>query len=93
MAIRKINGATEATVLRLFAWDVLKLSFVMAALAVIASYFVAHKWLEQFAERITLSPLYFLIGASVVLTIVTVVVILCSNHIARMNPVKSLRSN
>lgn len=93
MAIRKINGATEATVLRLFAWDVLKLSFAMAALAVIASYFVAHKWLEQFAERITLSPLYFLVGASVVLTIVTVVVILCSNRIARMNPVKSLRSN
>ena len=33
MAIRKINGATAQDVLRIFAWDVLKLSLVMAVLA------------------------------------------------------------
>ncbi len=93
MAIRKINGATSADVLRIFAFDVLKLSLVMATLAGIAAYFVAHKWLEQFAERISLSPWYFIIGAIVVLLVVTVVVVLSSNRIARMNPVKSLKNN
>ena len=93
MAIRKINGATSADVLRIFAFDVLKLSLVMAVLAGIAAYFVAHKWLEQFAERISLSPWYFIISAIVVLLVVTVVVVLSSNRIARMNPVKSLKNN
>ena len=35
MAIRKINGATAADVLKIFAWDVLKLSLVLSALACI----------------------------------------------------------
>ena len=93
MAIRKINGATAADVLKIFAWDVLKLSLVLSALACIFTYFVADKWLEQFVERIGLSPLYFLIGAMSILFIVTVVVVLTSNRIARMNPVKSLKNN
>ena len=93
MAIRKINGATAADVLKIFAWDVLKLSFVLSVAACIFTYFVAHKWLEQFAERIGLSPLYFLVGAMSILFIVTVVVVLTSNRIARMNPVKSLKNN
>ena len=92
MAIRKIHGATSADVLRLFAWDVLKLSLVMAVLACVVTYFVAHKWLEQFAMRISLSPTYFIIGAVVVLLVVTVVVVLSSNRVARMNPVKSLKN-
>ena len=93
MAIRKINGATARDVLRIFAWDVLKLSLVMAVLASIGAFFVAHRWLEQFAERIGLSPFYFIAGAVAVLLIVTVVVVLSSNRIARMNPVKSLKNN
>ena len=93
MAIRKINGATAADVLKIFAWDVLKLSLVLSALACVFTYFVADKWLEQFVERIGLSPLYFLIGAMSILFIVTVVVVLTSNRIARMNPVKSLKNN
>ncbi len=93
MAIRKINGATASDVLKIFAWDVLKLSLVLSVAACIFTYFVAHKWLEQFAERIGLSPLYFLVGAMSILFIVTVVVVLTSNRIARMNPVKSLKNN
>ncbi|MBQ6729208.1 MAG: FtsX-like permease family protein [Bacteroidales bacterium] len=93
MAIRKINGATARDVLRIFAWDVLKLSLVMAVLASIGAFFVAHRWLEQFAERIGLSPLYFIIGAVTVLLIVTAVVVVSSNRVARMNPVKSLKNN
>ena len=93
VAIRKINGATVADILRMFTWDVLRLSLVMAALACIVAYFVAHKWLEQFAERIGLSPLYFIIGAVTVLLIVTAVVVMSSNRVARMNPVKSLKNN
>ena len=93
VAIRKINGATVADILRMFTWDVLRLSLAMAVLACVATFFVAHKWLEQFSERIGLSPLYFIIGMVVVLLIVTAVVVMSSNRVARMNPVKSLKNN
>ena len=91
MAVRKIHGATVTDVLRIFTWDVLRLSLVLSVVAFICTYFVAHKWLEQFAERIALSPLYFLIGALFVIIIVTIVVVLSSNRIAKMNPVESLK--
>ncbi len=92
MAVRKINGATTSDILSVFAKDIMKLSAVMAVIACTAAYFVAHKWLEQFAEKVSLNPLYFIGGALLVLTIVLGVVVLNSLHIARANPVESLKA-
>ena len=75
MAVRKINGATTRDILGVFAVDILKLSGVMAVIACIAAFFVAHKWLEQFAEKVSLNPLYFIGGALLVLLIVLGVVV------------------
>ena len=80
MAVRKINGATTRDILSVFAKDIMKLSAVMAVIACIAAYFVAHKWLEQFAE------------AALVLLIVLGVVVLNCLRIARANPVESLKN-
>lgn len=92
MAVRKINGATTSDILSVFAKDIMKLSAVMAVIACIAAYFVAHKWLEQFAEKVSLNPLYFIGGALLVLTIVLGVVVLNCLSIARANPVESLKA-
>ena len=92
MAVRKINGATTRDILSVFASDILKLSTVMAVIACIAAYFVTHKWLEQFAEKVSLNPLYFIGGALLVLTIVLGVVVLNCLRIARANPVESLKA-
>ena len=92
MAVRKINGATTSDILSVFAKDIMKLSAVMAVIACIAAYFVAHKWLEQFAEKVSLNPLYFIGGALLVLTIVLGVVVLNCLRIARANPVESLKN-
>lgn len=92
MAVRKINGATTSDILSMFAKDIMKLSAVMAVIACIAAYFVAHKWLEQFAEKVSLNPLYFIGGALLVLTIVLGVVVLNCLRIARANPVESLKA-
>ena len=92
MAVRKINGATTRDILSVFAKDIMKLSAVMAVIACIAAYFVAHKWLEQFAEKVSLNPLYFIGGALLVLTIVLGVVVLNCLRIARANPVESLKA-
>ena len=92
MAVRKINGATTRDILSVFAKDIMKLSAVMAVIACVAAYFVAHKWLEQFAEKVSLNPLYFIGGALLVLAIVLGVVVLNCLRIARANPVESLKN-
>ena len=92
MAVRKINGATTQDILGVFAKDIMILSAVMAVVACIAAFFVAHKWLEQFAEKVSLNPLYFLGGAILVLLIVLGVVVLNCLRIARANPVESLKN-
>ena len=92
MAVRKINGATTRDILGVFATDIMKLSAVMAVIACIAAYFVAHKWLEQFAEKVSLNPIYFIGGATLVLLIVLGVVVLNCLRIARANPVESLKN-
>ena len=92
MAVRKINGATTQDILGVFANDIMKLSAVMAVIACVAAFFVAHKWLEQFAEKVSLNPLYFIGGAVLVLLIVLGVVVLNCLRIARDNPVESLKN-
>jgi ABC-type antimicrobial peptide transport system, permease component len=92
MAVRKINGATTRDILGVFATEILKLSAVMAVIACVAAFFVAHKWLEQFAEKVSLNPLYFIGGALLVLAIVLGVVVLNCLRIARANPVESLKN-
>ena len=92
MAVRKINGATTPDILGIFARDIMKLSTVMAVIACVGAFFVARKWLEQFAEKVSLNPLYFIGGAVLVLAVVLVVVVLNCLRIARANPVESLKN-
>ena len=92
MAVRKINGATNRDILGTFAQNIMVLSVVMAVIACIGAFFVAHKWQEQFAEKASLNPLYFLGGAILVLLIVLGVVVLNCLRIARANPVESLKN-
>ena len=92
MAVRKINGATTQNILSIFAADIMKLSAVMAVIACAAAFFVAHKWLEQFAEKVSLNPLYFIGGAALTLLIVLSVVVLNCLKIAQANPVDSLKN-
>ncbi len=92
MAVRKINGATNREILGVFSTGIMKLSAVMAVIACVAAFFVARRWLEQFAEKVSLNPLYFIGGAALVLLIVLAVVVLNCLRIARANPVESLKN-
>ncbi len=92
MAVRKINGATTQDILGIFAMDIMKLSAVMAVIACVGAFFVAHKWLEQFAEKVSLNPILFIGGAVLVLLIVLGVVVLNCLRIASANPVDSLKN-
>ena len=92
MAVRKINGASSRDVLVVFAAGILKLSAIMAALSCAGAFIASGKLLEMFAEKVPLNPLYFIGGALLVLLIVLTVVVLNCLHIARANPVESLKN-
>ena len=91
IAIRKVHGAVSGEIVGMFVGEVLKLSLVAAVVGAVGAFFVARKWIEQFAFRINLSPWYFIGAAMIVLAIVAIVIGASSWRIARMNPVKSLK--
>ena len=91
IAIRKVHGAVSSEIVGMFVGEVLKLSLVAAVVGAVGAFFVARKWIEQFAFRINLSPWYFIGAAVIVLVIVAIVIGVSSWRIARMNPVKSLK--
>ena len=91
IAVRKVHGAISSEIVRMFVSEVLRLSLVAAVIGAVGAFFVARKWIEQFAFRISLSPLYFIGAAIIVLIIVALVIGFSSWRIARMNPVKSLK--
>ena len=93
IALRKVHGAVSGEIVGMFVVEVLKLSLVAAVVGTVGAFFVARKWVEQFAFRIDLSPWYFIGAAAIVLLIVGLVIGISSWRIARMNPVKSLRDN
>ena len=91
IAIRKVHGSVSSEIVGMFVGEVLKLSLVAAVVGAVGAFFVARKWIEQFAFRINLSPWYFIGAAVIVLFIVAIVIGVSSWRIARMNPVKSLK--
>ncbi|MGN1232672.1 MAG: ABC transporter permease, partial [Candidatus Cryptobacteroides sp.] len=92
VAVRKINGASTKDILSLFVREIGLLGIVAALLADAGAYFAAKVWLENFAEKISLSPLIFLVADIIILAIVAATVILNCLRISRSNPVESLKS-
>lgn len=92
IGIRKVLGASTATIVVLLSRDFMRLVLVAALLAFPLAWYVMHRWLQDFAYRINMPwwifPLAGLAAAAVALgTIVSQTV-----SVARANPVKSLRT-
>ena len=79
IAIRKVNGARIADVLKLFHTDILRV-------------YVARLWLEQFSEKTTLSPIILVGGALAVIIVILSVVCLGCYRVASSNPVNYLKT-
>jgi putative ABC transport system permease protein len=91
IAVRKVHGAVSGEIVRMFVSEVLKLSLVAAVVGAVGSFFVARKWLEQFAFRISASPWYFVGAALIILIIVGIVIGISSYRIAKANPAVALK--
>ena len=92
VAVRKINGASTRDVLGLFIGEIMKIGVVAAVLADAGAFFVARVWLQNFAERISISPMIFIAADIIILAISAATVIPGCLRIPRSNPVESLKN-
>ena len=92
MAVRKINGASVKEIIGIYVGEIMKLSLPAIIIGNVGAYFAAGSWLENFSERITLSPWYFILADIVIIMLVAASVILNSLRISRSNPVDSLKN-
>ena len=92
IAIRKVNGARIADVLKLFHTDILRVALPAVMIGAIGAWYVARLWLEQFSEKTTLSPIVLVGGALAVIVVILSVVCIDCYRVASSNPVNYLKT-
>jgi putative ABC transport system permease protein len=90
IAIRKVNGAVPSEIYELFSKNMLYISIPSIIAGCVVSYFIASKWIEQFSQKIPLSPWIFILSALCLLAVILIVVFLRAFRISRENPVKAI---
>lgn len=91
IALRKINGARLADVLRLFLTDVVRIALPAVLVGAALAFVVAGQWQEQYSEKIPLAWYYFTGGGLAVLLVVLLVSVYNVYGAANENPVNSLK--
>ena len=92
IGIRKVLGASVASVTSLLAKDFLKLVMAAIVIACPLAWFFMQKWLSNFAYRIDIQWWMFAAAGLAAVTIAFLTVGFQSVKAALANPVKSLRS-
>ena len=92
IGIRKVLGASVSSVVSLLSKDFLKLILIAILLASPIAWYAMHRWLGDFAYKITIEWWIFVLSGLLVVGIALLTVGFQSIKAALMNPVKSLRS-
>jgi fumarate reductase subunit D len=92
IGIRKILGATVANIMLLLSQDFIRLVLLSVLIATPIVWYAMHRWLQNFAYHIPLTPWIFA-GAGALATLIALVTIGAQSvRAATSNPVHSLRS-
>ncbi|MGH8319670.1 MAG: ABC transporter permease [Steroidobacteraceae bacterium] len=91
VGIRKISGARTADIVRLMLWRISVPVLVANLIAWPVAYYYLHGWLEGYAYRIPLDPLYFVDAGVAALLIAWATVYANTLRLARASPVHALR--
>lgn len=91
IAIRKVNGAHVADILRLFIRKTMFMAVPSVLVGCAIAWLISVEWLKSFAERITLTPLPFLVATVLILVVVAAVVFWNCRKVARSNPIGYLK--
>jgi putative ABC transport system permease protein len=91
IGVRKIFGASTADLVRLLLRQISVPVLVANAIAWPIAYYYLRHWLDGYAYRISLNPLYFLAAGVVALAIAWATVFAHAVRLARADPIHALR--
>jgi putative ABC transport system permease protein len=91
IGLRKTFGARTRDIVFLLLWQFSIPVLIANLIAWPVAYYYLHGWLEGYAYRISLSPIYFLGAGAAALVIAWATVIVHAAHVARANPIHALR--
>lgn len=92
IAIRKLHGSSIGAIIRLLSVDLIKVIGVSIIIGVPVSYFLMKNWLDGFAYRIGLEPMYFILAGGAMMLMAWLTIITQTAQSAKVNIVESLRS-
>jgi ABC-type antimicrobial peptide transport system permease subunit len=91
IGVRKVLGASVASILMIFTKEFMRLIVLGFALAAPVAWFTMNQYLDQFAYKIELGPSLFLAGIGITLLIACATIGIKSFKAATTNPVDSLK--
>ncbi|MVM33056.1 FtsX-like permease family protein [Spirosoma sp. HMF4905] len=92
IGLRKVLGASVASIVALLSTDFLKLVLIAIVVATPVAWYVMNQWLQDFAYKIDIEWWLFALAGLLAIGIALLTVSFQSVKAALMNPVKSLRS-
>ncbi len=92
IGVRKVLGAEVSSIVKLLSIDFMKLVAIAILVATPFSWYAMHKWLEGYAYQIHVNWWVFCISGCIAIVIALFTVSFQAIRAARVNPVKSLRT-
>ena len=91
IGVRKVCGARPQHIVRLLLREVSKPVLIANVIAWPAAYLYLRHWIDGYVDRISLSPLYFVVTGGLALLIACATVFAHALRLARASPVRALR--
>jgi putative ABC transport system permease protein len=91
IGIRKVLGARTRDIVRLLVWQFSRPVIIANVIAWPIAWWMMRDWLNGFDERITLTPVPFVVAAAIALGIAIATVVGHAVKVARANPIHALR--
>jgi hypothetical protein len=92
IGVRKVLGASVFNIVYLLSGKFTRLIMIAMAIAIPLSWYVVNNWLKNFAYRVDISWIIFLVASATALVVALLTVSYESVKAAVANPVKSLRT-
>ena len=92
IAIRKVIGASVSVIIRLFIQEFVPLLLLAGLIATPLAYLIMHRWLDDYATRITITPWPFIAAIGCLGAVMAILIVVQTVRAALANPVKSLKS-
>jgi putative ABC transport system permease protein len=91
IGIRKVLGARTRDIVRLLVWQFSRPVIIANVIAWPIAWWMMRDWLNGFDQRISLTPIPFIVAAAVALGIAVATVVGHAVKVARANPIHALR--